>query len=30
MATEAAVAERAETRAKTKKKAPKAQGGTPW
>src|SRR5215213_4653564 len=28
MATEAAVAERAETRAK--KKAPKAQGGTPW
>jgi multiple sugar transport system permease protein len=31
MATEAAVADRAETRAKTKKKAPKAQGqGTPW
>ena len=30
MATEAAVAERADTRAKTKKKAPKAQGGTPW
>src|SRR3954469_18911612 len=31
MATEAAVAaDRAEPRAKTKKKAPKAQGGTPW
>ena len=30
MATEAAVAERADTRTKTKKKAPKAQGGTPW
>jgi multiple sugar transport system permease protein len=30
MATEAAVAERADTRAKTKRKAPKAQGGTPW
>ena len=30
MATETAVADRADTRAKTKKKAPKAQGGTPW
>ena len=31
MATEAAVADRADTRAKTKKKAPKAKGqGTPW
>src|SRR5215218_5286402 len=30
MATEAAVADRAETQAKTKKKAPKPPGGTPW
>src|SRR5215213_9062113 len=30
MATEAVAADRAEPRAKTKKKAPKAQGGTPW
>ena len=30
MATEAAVSERAEPRAKTRKKAPRAQGATPW
>ena len=30
MATEAAVADRAEARPKTKKKAPRAEGETPW
>src|SRR5919112_4462174 len=30
MATEAAVTERAEPRAKTRKRAPRAEGATPW